>query len=1185
MNIPHSRLTFGVLAGQPSYNWGLNQFLRAIFRGINVAAHEADCHLLFGCGINLATTVRNAWPVVDPENAFVPIGPWNTDGLIAILPFNSPERSRYIRTCGHPVVMIGASETGPAVAPDNAGGIRQAMAHLVEVHGHRRIAFLAGGENDPGDSSERLHAYQEAVRQYGLSNDPQLIAFGYHYWQASLEAARRLVQQGGDFTAIVASNDIAARAAIAILQEAGRRVPEDVAVIGFDDQADARGANPLLTTVHHPMFEIGYHALGLLQQIVTGTATPETIICVPTRLVIRQSCGCSGASPRQIEQAPAMPGITELAQNMAERVVLETSYFQPAELRTWCDRLVHSWYQSINNDDPAHFQQTLQNILQRAEELSDDVHAWQTALSALKDTTFAGSGRATSARQAAWLDAARIEISERIRREYSYSVTHRWAVDDMVSSLTARMLAVEDEAALVRLFNEDFPSIGIRYLRALLFEPDETDPVAWSTPLGASESDPIQRFPTRIFPPPHLYPDDTRLSLGIVPLIFQGTEKQLGFVTFELERLSQYPMFIAEHLTAAIKTLRLYRDAEEGRRLAEEGRRLAEEADRQKSRFLATVSHELRTPLSLIVGMSELLMDSQIPVQPEDLQQIHSSAQHLGWLIRDVLDMASSEAKRLRLFHEPLNLVSALQPAFATSSQLAHKKGLSWHTKLPKTEIWVLGDRARLCQVVLNLVSNAVKFTTKGKIALTIEPGENDVSIYVQDTGLGISPEAQAYIFNEFHQVEHASQHQHGGLGLGLTICKRLVEMHGGQIGVQSSGVEGQGSVFYFSLPRLNPSTIPPAPAQVVPDGKNAILVLWNAEADAEALRSQLTAQGIEVDTIPLGDEDTWFPRLLESPPGAIVLDLPQASEQAWNIFQKIKEHPATRGIPLLFYAPASATGAFLAFDYLSKPLALNTLTEALDRYGLLTANNETRADERKTILVVDDDPGILKMHARMLQTIGPSYQVLQARHGKEAIATAVGNKIDLILLDLMMPGMDGFAVLEALCAGVDTRDIPVIVLTAQILSETDMARLSQGVISVLSKGVFSLHETMENIQAVLTNRRKPGSEAQRLMRSAMAYIHTHYAKPISRENIAQHVGISPGHLNRCFNQELQISPMTYLTRYRLNQAKTLLTDSELSVADVSEKVGFADVDYFGRVFRQEMGVSPGAYRRGKRKA
>jgi YesN/AraC family two-component response regulator len=235
---------------------------------------------------------------------------------------------------------------------------------------------------------------------------------------------------------------------------------------------------------------------------------------------------------------------------------------------------------------------------------------------------------------------------------------------------------------------------------------------------------------------------------------------------------------------------------------------------------------------------------------------------------------------------------------------------------------------------------------------------------------------------------------------------------------------------------------------------------------------------------------------------------------------------------------------------------------------------------EKRTILVVDDEPATLEMYARMLRVQPASFNTLKARDGRQALDVLKQNRVDLVLLDLRMPELDGFGVLEAMRQSAATKDIPVIVLTAQVLTESDMTRLNRGVASVLEKGLFSIDEMLQHVDAALARSREVGSEGQQLIRKAMAYIHLHYAEDISVESVARYIQIGEDFLQRCFQQETGVTLLTYLDRYRVNEAKTLLAATELSIAEVAQKVGFADSKYFSQVFRREVGMPPSAYRR-----
>jgi YesN/AraC family two-component response regulator len=291
-----------------------------------------------------------------------------------------------------------------------------------------------------------------------------------------------------------------------------------------------------------------------------------------------------------------------------------------------------------------------------------------------------------------------------------------------------------------------------------------------------------------------------------------------------------------------------------------------------------------------------------------------------------------------------------------------------------------------------------------------------------------------------------------------------------------------------------------------------------------------------------------------------------------------LKENPATKDLPVMFYhvEDDSRVASLLDLDYLTKPVGPTALGELLASKGFMAP--ERARDESRPILIVDDDPGMLEMHARIVADQLPGRSVLLARDGHQALQLIYQENPALVLLDLMMPEMDGFEVLEKMRATERSRTIPVVVITGQVLNQEDMARLNTGVVSVLKKGMFRVDEIMEHLAGALANRRAAGSESQRIVLKAMAFIHTHYPEPISRRDIADFVGMSERHLTRCFHQETGITPITYLNRYRVRQARTLLDAGERGITEIALEVGFSSHSYFSRVFREQVGLSPRAY-------
>jgi signal transduction histidine kinase/DNA-binding response OmpR family regulator len=677
------------------------------------------------------------------------------------------------------------------------------------------------------------------------------------------------------------------------------------------------------------------------------------------------------------------------------------------------------------------------------------------------------------------------------------------------------------------------------------------------------------RFETRRFPTPEIYPADTPVQLTILPLDVDG--KTFGFAAFNASN-PELCAAIVHNLSAALRTSQLYNDAVAGRRMAEEASHL-------KSRFLSMVSHELRTPLSLIVGLSEMVLREQNDqtrapgATLRDLEQINISAQHLARLIGDVLDLASSEAGQLHILRETLDLAEVLHVAAKIGEELAREKGLAWSAGLPPRGPWIMGDRTRLRQVTLNLISNAVKFTPAGQVHLAVSIADQNVTVAISDTGIGISPNEQSTIFDEFYRSRSAVESGYGGLGLGLAISKELIEQHGGRIKVHSPGDLGSGSTFSFCLPILSETDgIGEFPSQPAVNTNLVVIMAEGSESCGE-LSEYLKSRGFDINVCRVDQDSQWLSKIIQTPPSAIILEENLAIREGWAIIGMLKRQTATENIPVLAYSLNSEQdqGQLLELNYLHKPLKIDQLTKELERL-------RTHKENLQTVLVVDDDPAIREMHSHLIEQTGR--RAVTARNGREALTLVDQQPPDLILLDLMMPEMDGFTVLDELRARESAREIPVIILTARILSDADLERCNRGVATILGKGLFNAEETLGHIEAALARQHTLNRTTQQLIRKAMAYIHAHYSEPLPREEIADHIGISADYLTDCFRQELGVTPITYIRRYRIRQACELLRNSDQSITQVALAVGFSDSAHFARTFLRETGVTPKVYRR-----
>jgi signal transduction histidine kinase/AraC-like DNA-binding protein len=1178
--------TIGLLSTWPVY-WGttIDRHGHELMKGICAAGRDHRCNVLLGVGISPGDEPqqrRSAWPVGSSDSDFVPVGPWNTDGLIILADYMSPDQSRYVadlQASGMPVVFTTDEGPGPRVVADNSNGVRAAVRHLVG-HGHSRIAFVAGTQLHGGDSAARLRAFRAAMEEVGATLDPRLIAYGEHNYDSGRLAMRQIMASHAPFSAFVASNDLSCLGAIEALHGAGLRVPEDVAAIGFDDILDARSITPSLTTVRHPSFALGYQTVETLLELISGRSTGSSPVVVPTRLIVRHSCGCERGrlSPSEIASGGTEEErVAALSDVVADAAYLEARQSTLAELKEQCRSFVRGLADSVVNADERPLRDEVARLLSATEARGEDPYIWQAALSELYryahllvDPRTGIDERAVMAS----LDQARIDISEEVQRRTTRALLEHMDMMSHVGLLTSRLLAANDSAQIARVLESDLPRVGIDHFLIATYRAadDEEDQVAVSEiAISAGLPEYGRPFSTRAFPPRDLYRDGEPLQLVIVPVRVGNTTA--GFAAMAATNLEPSAAIVS-NLGATIRAIELYRQALEGRRLAEDASLL-------KSRFLSMVSHELRTPLSIIVGLSDMVLrETQeggvvSADAAKDLAQMSASAQHLGRLIGDVLDLASSQVGQLQLVRQRVDLCALILDAALTGEQIAREKGLEWRARIPSSGAWVVGDPTRLRQVVLNLISNAIKFTDAGSVAVAAEVVGGEVTVSVSDTGVGIPADELESVFDEFHRSHEVMRRGLAGMGLGLAIARQLVQRHGGSIGVRSPGADGVGTTFWFTLPAV------PSDGLVADDrdGRPDVLLVAARGTSECWLSDQLRGRGFAVRVEHVDPAEDWSDLFTSRMPSALLLDDAVADGHGWQRVLANAHGGELQRIPVLACRldPGGDRGGFLDLSYLLKPLQAAELADELGRRKLAAPGPPSAP----VILAVDDDPAMLELQARVIRSAGAL--PLKANCGAQALAMLAETHPDMVLLDLGMPGMDGFEVLEAMQADGATRDIPVIVVTGREVDDDELNRLNRYVAAILSKGVFTGQEIAGRIETVLSRAPALGAATQRLVRRATAYIEAHYAEPIGRDEIARHVAMTPDYLTDCFHQELGITPITYLNRYRIRRAREMLETTDLMVTEVAMACGFSDVSHFTRTFHREVGVSPRAYRRGRR--
>jgi signal transduction histidine kinase/DNA-binding response OmpR family regulator len=501
-----------------------------------------------------------------------------------------------------------------------------------------------------------------------------------------------------------------------------------------------------------------------------------------------------------------------------------------------------------------------------------------------------------------------------------------------------------------------------------------------------------------------------------------------------------------------------------------------QDANKHKSVFLANMSHELRTPLNAIIGFSELLTDAREGQFDEAtrrrfLTQILTSGKHLLTLINDILDLSKVEAGQMELRLQMVSVAESVDQAIRTVEPLVTKKSLTMKANVDGAGN-VLADAGKLKQMLLNLLSNAIKFTPEGG-AVTIGALRlrDTVEISVADTGIGIADADQKHIFKEFHQVDHGPGRKHEGTGLGLALTRRFALLHGGDVRVTSR--VNKGSVFTLSLPVRALVSPAPEPAHVVAtNGQHAgplVLVVEDDPAAAELLTRQLLSAGYRTEVARTGAQA--LERAVELQPAAITLDIILPEVDGWEVMTRLKSDERTSGIPIVVVSVVDNPELGLALgaiDYFVKPVDALVLIHRLNEFGL-------RGGDEVRVLVVDDEPANRMWLASALEPAG--FTVLPAAGGREAIEMAKSEKPDFVLLDLMMPEVTGFDVVEALRADASTRETPILVLTAANLTEADKRVLNGRVSEILKRGTVASSEIVGLLKRVVADRNGNGSK------------------------------------------------------------------------------------------------------------
>ncbi|MGH6945769.1 MAG: response regulator [Kiloniellales bacterium] len=509
-----------------------------------------------------------------------------------------------------------------------------------------------------------------------------------------------------------------------------------------------------------------------------------------------------------------------------------------------------------------------------------------------------------------------------------------------------------------------------------------------------------------------------------------------------------------------------------------EARDQAVQATTAKSWFLANMSHELRTPLNAVIGLTEMLEEDARELGHDDflepLRRISRAGKHLLTLINEILDLSKIEAGKIELHIEDIDLASLVREAARTAQPLASQNGNKLTATCPDDIGTIRADPTRVRQIVLNLLSNACKFIENGSIDIDVARDRTDdkgwSTISVTDTGIGMTPEQTERLFQEFSQADNTTTRKYGGTGLGLAISRRLARLMGGDIAAASA--PGEGSTFTLRLPIVVDERIaappcgpaPPPPfastAPVARHKSNTVLVVDDDPIVLDLMRRFLTKEGFDVVTAEHGEEGLGLARSLK--PAVITLDVLMPGLDGWSVLQELKADPELAAIPVLMLTIVDEKNkgySLGASDYMTKPIDRNHLRALLSKY-------RSNGTGRLVMIVEDDEPTRSYLRHTL---ISEGWQVTEAANGREALALLQDVRPDLILLDLIMPEVDGFEFLAERGKTPGLRSIPVIVVTAADLTEEDHRRLNGGVEKVLRKSPSNRDQLLEELRDLVS--------------------------------------------------------------------------------------------------------------------